>query len=179
MLCYLLLQKQDKMRSIFFLFASFFISLSATARVEVAFLEVYGRDGKPIELEKGGRFAHVAIRFNDQWLQAHPLNGVELVDDLSGFGRVLEILVDPDIVISKAEVDRWLGLPYDPNFNWEDQGSSYCSKLVANLLSVPPQPMRFDGSYWERYRSLPWGEPGVSPNGLYEELLERGYTREL
>lgn len=161
-----------------FLFILMFTTV-AQARIEVAFLEAWTPTGKKVELEKGGRFAHVAIRYQQQWLHAYPTNGVELVYTFHVFGdsaKVTEILIDerlPDL--TAVEIARFIGLPYDFKFRWEDTYGSYCSKLIAKLLGVLPEPMKFDGSYWNGIKDLPRGEPGISPDGLYRQLKLRGF----
>jgi hypothetical protein len=150
------------------------------ARIEVAFLEAWTSTGKKVELEKDGRFAHVAIRYEGQWFHASPRKGAELTTDIKVFGpdRTLlsEILVDDDAPdLTGAQIAEVIGLPYDFKFRWEDEYGTYCSKLVGKLLQVPPTPMTFDGSYWNGIKNLPWGEPGISPDGLYKVLKARGY----
>src|SRR6185437_157550 len=64
---------------------------------DVAFLEYYLPDGRPVQLEPGGRFMHTAIRYRGHWLHAHPHRGVELIDDLFEYGHAVQILHNPDI----------------------------------------------------------------------------------
>jgi hypothetical protein len=155
------------------------VSLAAEARVEVAFIEAWTRAGKKVELEKGDRFAHVAIKYDGLWLHSSPTNGTELVADFQVFAknRIAEILVDEQTDdLTPAEVAAVIGMPYDFKFRWSDDYGTYCSKLVAKFLIVNPQPMRFDGSYFAGIKNLPRGEPGVSPDGLYRKLIKRGYS---
>ncbi len=155
------------------------MSVAAEARIEVAFLEAWSRSGKKIELEKGDRFAHVAIRYQNKWFHASPANGAELVETFDLFGKtakVTEILVNenaPDLTADEVRI--FLGLPYDFKFVWNNSGGTYCSKLVAQLLAIAPVVMRFDGSYFAGIKNLPRGEPGISPDGVHSELLKRGY----
>lgn len=162
----------------FLLLLVLIISASAHARIEVAFLEAWSRSGQRIELEKGGRFAHVGIKYENLWLHSAPRNGTELVSEFKVFENeaITEILVDenePDL--TPMEVASVIGRPYDFKFRWEDTYGTYCSKLVGKLLLVPPSPMRFDGSYWKGIPKLPVGAPGISPDGLYKVLKMRGY----
>lgn len=155
-----------------------FISLTSFAAVDVAFFEVRLRDGTLLQLEKDGRFAHVAIRVGNRWLHSHPRNGVELVDSLREIGDAKQILSSDDEEEISAEIaNEVVGLPYDFNFNWDDTTSTYCSKLVAQILGVPPMPMKFDGPYWEKFKKpANEGQPGVSPDGLYRSLKSYGYS---
>ncbi len=158
------------------------VSLAAQGRVEVAFIEAWTRTGKKVELQKGDRFAHVAIKYDGLWLHASPANGTELVADFHVFAKnkISEILVDeesPDLTAS--EVTAVIGAPYDFKFRWEDDYGTYCSKLVAKFLAVRPEPMRFDGSYFAGIKNLPIGEPGISPDALHRELVKRGFTSTL
>lgn len=142
---------------------------------DVAFIEFRDSRGKPIVLETGGRFAHVAIRVGDQWLHAHPRGGVMLSKDLSGFGMVRQILRNPSVPEPSAEwVQSQLGLPYDFNYSWDASDRTYCSKLVGQYLGLPPHPMQFDAPIW---RQLPGiekhaGEPGLSPDGVWFALKD-------
>lgn len=157
--------------------------LFAEARIEVAFLEAWTRSGSKVELEKGDRFAHVAILHRGFWLHSSPRNGTELVNksgiDIQVFykNEITEVLVNDDVAdLTDAQVNELLGQPYDFKFRWDDHLSSYCSKLVGKLLAIQPLPMRFDGSYFQGIKNLPIGEPGLSPDGVYRELIKRGYT---
>lgn len=157
----------------------FIFVLNANARIEVAFLEAWSRNGKKVELEKGDRFAHVAIKYDGLWLHAAPRNGTELVSEINVFPKdeITEILVDDSAAdLTDQEVRMLIGTPYDFHFRWDDTYGTYCSKLVAKLLNIQPQPMKFDGSYFNGIKNLPVGEPGISPDGVYRELKLRGYS---
>ncbi|OGR60636.1 MAG: hypothetical protein A2X36_04850 [Elusimicrobia bacterium GWA2_69_24] len=80
-----------------------------------------------------------------------------------------------------ARVKSFAQLPYDDDFAWGSPGA-YCSKLVTlaydGMAAFAPRPMYFgkEGSQtrevWRWYfaargRSIPDGEPGVSPLGLF------------
>lgn len=163
------------MRSIFAV-CVFVFCFQANARIEVAFIEVRSASGQLVQLEKHGRYAHVAIRFHDQWLHADPYRGVELVDSLDQMGTVAVRLVSevaPDL--EAAEVERSLGLRYDRSFGWDDKSSTYCAKLIGELLKIAPTPMNFDADIWKIQSVVRRGELGLSPDDLYTALKERGY----
>ncbi|MES2854501.1 MAG: hypothetical protein V4692_01505 [Bdellovibrionota bacterium] len=160
-----------------FVFFLILTSLRAEALVEVAFFEVKLRDGSVLQLEKDGRFAHVAIKIENGWLHSHPRKGVEFNSTLEEIGDAKEILSNESIAdFSFTEIEHLVGLPYDYAFDWNDPLSSYCSKLVALLLGINPTPMKFEGPYWEKFKKhKAEGLPGVSPDGLYRELKKLGY----
>ena len=149
----------------------FFPAFSA----QVVFIEV-DQNGRRIELEPGGRFFHVAIRYGKYWLQAHPHGGVTLVKDIKPYGDRFTYLSDPSVPEPNADyVLRWLGKPFDYTYRWDNSEANYCTRLVAEALGVSPQPMDFSAAIWERHFVRPQGEPGLSPDKLYSALLERGF----
>ncbi len=164
---------------IFFIFyGCLFFPKVAFAKVEVAFLEVRKWDGTLLQLEPNGRYAHVAIRVEGQWLQAHPQRGVELTNNFADIGKIAAILVNTEAPnILRKDIQKFVGLPYDHKFNWADTHTSYCSKLVGQILGIPPRPMIFEGPAWAGQIDLPEGAPGLSPDGLFRDLLDRGYQR--
>lgn len=151
---------------------------SAQAGVHVAFFEIRDTSGRLVQLEVNGRFAHVAISYRGGWLHAHPIRGVERVESLSEIGAATEILVQPSLPdLSEANVAPFLGRAYDPRFRWDDLSSTYCSKLVAQLLAVEPIPMTFATEHWSDRSELPHLEPGLSPDDLYTILKSgRGFA---
>ena len=158
----------------------FLISAQALAS-EVAFLEVNGRDGKPIQLEPGGRFMHVAIRYKSQWLHAHAQGGVELVDSLKGFGDKILYLENPNIPDPAYEdFEYWLGRRFDYTYTWGNPIATYCTRLLAELLNIEPAGMNFDSGHWglHAYREEAIGKVGLSPDDLYKILIDLGYNPE-
>jgi len=142
---------------------------------EVVFIEVH-QNGHPLVLEPGGRFFHVAIRYNGKWLQAHPRGGVTLVKDIRPYGDKFVVLRNTEIADpNPLPVFLWLGKPFDYTYAWDNPEATYCSRLVAELLGVPPQPMSFAAEIWKNHFHKPEGEPGLSPDKLYKELLKRGF----
>jgi len=151
------------------------ITVQAQA-ADVAFLEVHGNDGKPIQLEPGGRFVHVAIRHGRRWLHAHSHRGVELIDNLTDYGDDIVILQNPRIPDPPFQAfDSWVGKPFDFKYIWNNPLATYCTRLVAELLRVEPSVMTFDASAWKLHRYRAVGELGLSPDDLFEVLLERGF----
>lgn len=153
------------------------VSVSAHAAVLVAFIELRRTDGTLIQLEPGGRFAHIALSFNGRWLHAHPQRGTEVVDDqgLAQVGRVAEIInVTDRPEPSEAVVQNIVGKPYDREYSWNDD-RLYCSELVAKILGLKPEPMKFDSSLWAREFSKYRGQLGLSPDDIFRLLRQRNY----
>lgn len=152
------------------------------AAVEVAFVEAY-KDGKMIQLEPGGRFYHVAIRVGHQWIHAHPHKGVDAVDDLELYGHKFyylhhDLIPEP----SRQWAQARLGMPFDRTYSWDNPGATYCTRFIAEYLGIQPQAMRFDGGHWRVPENVARGEldsrgkQGLSPDELYAELVNRGFT---
>ncbi len=171
------------LRSFLVLFALMQMAMvSLAGAVEVAFLRVYDGNGQLVELTPGGvGFAHVAIRYRGMWFHAHPFGGVQLSPDLSAFGEVDSILEHPDWSEPLSDlVSELLNKPYDHEFLWGDGEAYYCSELVGVLLNVAPRAMSFEGPYWDAYFAARGNPPrpqglGISPDGLFFELLRRGF----
>ncbi len=151
-----------------------FLCVPALA-ARVVFIELH-KDGKPVELEPRGSFFHVAIRYKGMWLQAHSQGGVTLVDDIRPYGDVFLVLENKDYPEPSDEfVKQWLGKPFDFGYTWDSPHSNYCSRLVAQVLGVPPQRMSFASAIWKDHYRKPLGKPGLSPDKLFHELLQRGF----
>ena len=153
------------------LIASAPVSL-AKADVKVAFIEFYTPDGRLIQLEPNGRFAHIAISYREGWLHAHPYRGVEWIstENLAKMGKIADVV---DLAVAPAVDDetaqRFLGKAYDADFSWSDD-KIYCSELVAKILRLSPEPMHFDPKLWpEKYWKFE-GLPGLSPDKIYNRL---------
>jgi hypothetical protein len=161
-----------KMRSLFLFFLVSCCCYPALAETQVAFLEVTTYLGKPVLLEDGGRFAHVAISFRGEWLHSHPIRGVEVTSlkNLQKIGKITRIVTLPErSPPDDATVRKMLGRAYDQEYSWTDQ-RYYCSELVAKLLEIPAEPMVFSPKYWPPQFQRLNGSPGVSPDGLYRAL---------
>jgi hypothetical protein len=151
------------------------ICASAPA-AQVAFLEVI-EDGKTVQLEPGGQFFHVAIRYKDKWLHAHTYHGVSLVESLDRYGDNAVVLTNSNVPDPSDElVAKLLGRKFDFSFRWNDPESTYCTKLVAEILGVPPRPMTFAAPIWQTLPHGNSGELGLSPDELFHDLVNRGYT---
>ncbi|MEW6056805.1 MAG: hypothetical protein AB1540_09330 [Bdellovibrionota bacterium] len=148
----------------------------------MAFLQKFDSEGQPVRLEPfGPGFYHVAIRYKEQWLHAHPYGGVQLSKSFSDFHlRISEVLEHPDLPeLNEKQVEPLLGKAYDPYFEWGQETSFYCSKLVAKLLNLKPVPMYFDPGLWKDYfarlgAAIPEGF-GISPDMLYRKLLAKRF----
>jgi hypothetical protein len=148
------------------------------ARVEVAFLKALKPDGTPVQLEPGSTYSHVAISYRNRWLQVHPYRGVELVDTngLKEMGSLTTIIEIPDRDEPSPEfVQKVVGTPYDWTFSW-DGPRYYCSKLVGKFLHLHPLPMNFNADIWPPRFHEYNGLPGISPQGVYTQLIELGYA---
>ncbi|AZZ37217.1 hypothetical protein CIK05_10605 [Bdellovibrio sp. qaytius] len=154
---------------------TFFFALSLQAKVTVAFLELRNYYGDLIQLEQGGRFAHMAISYKGQWLHAHPLKGVEVVSEekLKKIGQIKETIELPEVEeISEQQAAQYLGKPFDNNYSWTDD-AIYCAELVGKLLNIRPTPMSFDASFWpDQYKALN-GKLGLSPDDIFQILSNR------
>jgi hypothetical protein len=152
------------------------------AAVEVAFVEAY-KDGKMIQLEPGGRFYHVAIRVGDQWLHAHPHKGVDAVADLEPYGHKFYFLRH-DLIPEPARewMQARLGMPFDRTYSWDNPQATYCTRIIAEYLGIQPRTMSFNGQHWLIPENVARGElssrgkQGLSPDELYTELVNRGFT---
>lgn len=154
----------------FLILLIFIFGLSAlAASTEIAFVEMYHANGKPIQLEPNGKFAHIAISYQGLWMHAHPRLGVVLQNskELESLGKIKAVLTVPDDkLVDVTYLKESLGKAYDRGFAWDDQ-KIYCSELVGKALGMPPKPMYFDPQLWpESYQKLN-GLPGLSPDDIF------------
>ncbi|MGE5086972.1 MAG: hypothetical protein ACM3MG_11770 [Bacillota bacterium] len=159
------------MKNIFSLsIIALFIALPGFAKTRIAFLELYGPNGKLVQYEPGGRFSHTAIQFDDigdKWLNSYPGEGVAIIswEDLQHHGVVADIVEVP-FEIKLSQVTPYLGKPFDFWYSWDDN-AFYCAELVGKLLHIPPQPMHFNKAVWPpNYWKLE-GTEGLSPDQLW------------
>src|SRR6266404_5567871 len=153
----------------FLMFLNLYLGMNSHA-AEVAFLEIHDRNGRPVQLEPGGRFMHVAIRIGDKWLHAHSRAGVELFDDLDEVGNRALILRNRSVPEPTwIDYQHWLGKSFDFRYSWTRPDATYCSRLVADLLGVAPLPMEFAAEIWKDhvYREEALGTKGLSPDDLF------------
>lgn len=153
----------------FFSLLILFFSLSASALTEIAFIKMYHPNGQPIQLEPNGKFAHIAISYQGQWMHAHPRLGVVLQNsnELESLGKIKAVITLPEErLVNLNYLKESLGKAYDRGFAWDDQ-KIYCSELVGKALGIPPKPMYFDPRLWpEPYQKLN-GLPGLSPDDIF------------
>lgn len=149
----------------------FIFAVTVQAKVTVAFIEMRNYYGQVIQLEPGGRFAHSAISYQGQWLQAHPIRGVELVplETIRKMGQIKELIEVSNLdELDSVQVNAMLGKPFDSEYLWDDQ-KIYCSELVAKLIGLEPKPMYFSEAWpieFQKYNGL----PGLSPDAIYQIL---------
>lgn len=140
--------------------------------MKVAFLESRDLQGHVIPLEPGGRFGHLAISFQNQWLHAHPFYGVQLAstDDLKKMGHLALILELPDRPeLTWSQIQPFLGVPFDHKFSWSNE-SYYCSELVGKILGLTPEPMDFSLPIWPPEVQKYHGQLGLSPDDIFRKL---------
>lgn len=151
-------------RSFISFLIAFILSSSSYAGVQVAFFEKRTKDGQLAPIEPGGHLYHVAIQIEDRWLESHPFYGVREVADLRQIGDLYSIVeLDREVAIEKYRAE--FGKPYSLADSWDSTKSTYCSKLVAQVLDIKPLQMKSREGW------------GISPDGLYR-VLKRAPHRE-
>ncbi len=154
----------------------FLLNISCEA-AEVAFIEYHNPDGSRVELEPGGRFMHAAIRYKKSWLHAHSYRGVQLIRNPLQYGHVMVTLKHDQVPEPSWDAIRpWINKPFDFSYSPINEEATYCSRLIAELLGVPPQPMSFRADHWSKASNVHIGYMGWSPDDLYRALLERGFV---
>lgn len=154
-------------------------SLKTFAAVDIAFVEIRDYYGNVVQLEPGGRFAHIAIAYQGGWLHAHPLRGVEVISNekLAKLGTVtVQTLAQFDEPTAN-EVNKYLGKGYDSNYSWSDE-KIYCAELVGKILRLTPEPMTFDTPAWGPGYKILDGELGLSPDDI-DRILSTPLTRHI
>lgn len=148
-----------------------FLALPAWSQVYVAFIEVRDQQGRVLQLENNGRYAHMAISYKNLWLHSYPNRGVELITqkDLEKIGVVTVIKLNNQPALTQTEVSKFLGKPFDFEFSWDD-GKVYCAELVAKLLHLKPTPMQFSATFWPKSYQKLNGQLGISPDDIFKEL---------
>lgn len=148
------------------------------AQVTVAFIEMKTPDGRILQLEPGGRFAHVAISHRGRWLHVHPFRGVELVttEEMEKMGFIAEtIRLEQLAELNEGQIRELLGRKYDAQFSWDGE-KLYCSELVGKILKLTPTPMSFSAPIWSnRFRELK-GSLGLSPDDIFVVLKKKGFS---
>lgn len=174
------------------LFLILFTPIFSHAALEIAFLEVRGRNGELVQLEPGARFAHVALSCQGGWLHTHPFRGGEVVSrtELEKMGQIAVVVTLPEIdSLSPETVEKFLGKPYDLVFSWDDE-KVYCSELaakavvselilkglsaqpriVALIQDLEPKAMEFNSDFWPPHYQALRGLPGNSPDDVFRAL---------
>src|SRR5215207_9153635 len=106
------------MRKLWF---ALFLIVAPSDALEIAFFVKYDAEGNLEVYEKEGPYSHVAMKVGDQWLNAHPYRGIELTDDLSGMGEIVEIFSHPDVPEPGNEfLDKVLGKRFFIFADWDD-----------------------------------------------------------
>ena len=155
------------------------LSLQAQA-IQIAFLSRTHLNGNIESLEPNGRYVHVAVKYKNKWLQAHPYYGVILSDNLEGLGKIEEIFeAYPHLEINELFLSEVLGKPYNFISLWEDPSTYNCSKLIAKLLDIKPRPMIFEESIWGNRFAQFRGELGLSPDELFHEIQSLPSSKKL
>lgn len=153
------------------------LSNKAYSQVRVAFIEQIDSKGRTHNpLEPGGTFFHLAIQIETgEWLQSHPKHGTILTRGLdTELGYVTQILENYELpLISYNEIKDLVGQPFDKTFGFKDTKSSYCSKVVALILNVPPKKrMGFQSHVWTNSDHVNKGQKGWSPDYVFNYLLQ-------
>lgn len=143
---------------------------------QVLFLEVKNEKGQVVVLEPDFPYAHVILAVNQEFLvHAHPRTGVQRIgpEEVTPFGEVKEILTVEE-GRDVTDIQKWVGLPYDYGFSWDDD-RFYCSELIAKVLGIEPEPMHFDPDLWPPSFWPLEGKPGISPGKIYRKLKTEAF----
>jgi len=156
------------------------MSSASFAQVRVAFFEMKDPTGVRVELEPGGQFFHVALQLKDgSWIHTHPYYGVQVVEDLRKIGEPKSMLASALWrEIDREKIFHELGKPFDFKFRWFDPETTYCSKLVGQLLGLSPLPSSFSGAIWKSLDLDATNPVGLSPDDLFYLLLSNGFKIE-
>ena len=153
-----MLRKGLMTKSALFLFCFVIgLYLRALAHVKVAFFEYRQSNGQIQSIEPGGRLYHVAIQYKDQWMNAHPFYGVQIVDHVQQIGKIYSI-IEIDRNIAESDYMAQMGKLFSIQEGWESRKFTYCSKLVGQLLGIQPTLMKSGPGL------------GLSPDDLYKIL---------
>lgn len=138
-------------------------SLSAqSAQVQVYFFELRDTDNSLLSFEKDGKFWHVAMKYGDRILEAHPFYGVRLTDSFQDMGALASHVI-LEVPLSEAEISERvqseLGKKFHLKSEWNDLNTTQCSKLIAKILGLRPT-------------ILINGKETFSPDSLFLKLQE-------
>lgn len=160
-------------KNILSIFLILFFVFQSQGAVEVAFFQYIDQNGKVLSFEENGIFFHTAIKTKDGWLSAG-IFGVRLDKDIKDVSANLAVIIkNPNMkTITKTDYEKYLGLPFDREFKWNDQTSTYCSKLVANILGIEPQPLSNTSIKTDLGTIVFNDTVGISPDEIYKILSE-------
>lgn len=162
----------------FVLLLLFKFTIVTEATTRVAFFEAYDHNGKVIRLLPESDYFHVAIQIEDVWYHTDQYEGVAVLKRLSDLGpqfKLKSLLASVDKALSTSAIEPFLKLPFNFYYDWDDPNTTYCSKLVANLLGVEPSVNLFESPYWSQAYGVKKGEKGISPDELFEKLSKNGF----
>lgn len=137
----------------------------AIASVKVAFFEHRTKDGQLQPIEEGGHLYHVAIQNGEVWMNAKPYYGVHEVSDVRVVGDLYSVIEIP-FTPAMEDFERQRGKTFNMHTDWRDVHTTYCSKLVAQILNIRPIPLKKGIGL------------GLSPDDLYL-ILKSGPHREV
>ena len=103
---------------------------------------------------------------------------VRVIESLKKFGSVAAFLYSEKHKIDQKKLKKWLGKPYDTGFDWQNNNAFYCSELVAKLIQKERfrlKKMTFSGDYWKKHSGLPYNSFGISPDDLFNQLIQKGF----
>lgn len=98
---------------------------------------------------------HVFISYpdkNSQWIHAYPPNGVESFHQFDRaffppserYTLKIEIFSAPAWVLPTESYQVYFGKKFDRFYHGDNQHTTYCSKMVGELLGIPTTPFEDD-----------------------------------
>ncbi len=151
------------MQNLFFSALIFLFSFYTQAETTVYFFEYRMPNGQVYTFDEGGRFYHVAMKYKNQVLEAHPYFGVRLVVDIKKVGHLVAVLKHHQAVKNlDLKVQAELGKKFDLYSPWNDPTTTQCSKLIGQIIGVSPV-------------IVANGNLSLSPDLLYAELIKHGF----
>ena len=152
-----------------------FFSPYSYGQVVIAYIEMKDHSGRPLQLEPNGRFAHMAIFYQNKWLHAHPYRGVELIteEQLRQIGTPVKVTYDFVNGLAENDVKKYMQYTYDNEMSWDSNEKLYCAELIGKLLKIEPLPMYFTLPVWNEMRKKSYGNLGLSPDDIYLIMQKR------
>ncbi len=168
---------------------------------DIIFQSNTGNHAKAIEIATGSKFSHtgVIVIINNDYFVAEAVQPVSItpLDEFISRGvnhyfevwrlkNSTNITTDTNNKLLLQQINKWKGKDYDLAFNWSDD-ELYCSELVYKLYSMcysisiaKSKPLRdfnlqnpiVQQQLKIKYgNSIPYNEPMISPQQLYESAL--------